>query len=480
MEKQIADTSNADFCYTPARELARRVREREVSCRELMTAYLARIDGCNPHVNAICTQIPEEQALALADEADRCRGRGDELGPLHGLPIAIKDLSATRGIRTTMGSPILADNVPEQDSLLVQRVKEAGMLVVGKTNTPEFGTGSHTFNSLFGTTRNPHNLEKSAGGSSGGSAAALASGMLPLADGSDMGGSLRNPASFCGVVGLRPSLGRVPHWPGVMAWQCRLGVEGPMARDVEDCALFLSVLAGPDERDPLSIQEPGATFAQALQTDFRGARVAWGGDLGQTVVAREVKEICEASLGAWEAAGFRVEHAHPDLSGAMESFKVLRAAYYAEFGAPLLSEHRELMKDTVIENIETGLNLTGRDITRADAVRTRLYSNLLAFFEDHDFLVLPAAQVLPFDVETEWVDEIDGQPLSSYLDWMSICCVITPFGLPAISVPCGYSASGLPVGLQIVGRPRADLEVLRAARALEQVIGPGRRPPGGR
>lgn len=477
MAKQIGDTSSADLCYTPARELARRIREREMSCRELMTAYLARIEDCNPRVNAICTQIPEEQALALAEEADQRLVRDDGLGPLHGLPIGIKDLSATRGIRTTMGSPIFADNIPEQDSLLVQRVKRAGMLVVGKTNTPEFGTGSHTFNSLFGTTRNPHNLDKSAGGSSGGAAAALASGMLPLADGSDMGGSLRNPASFCGVVGLRPSLGRVPHWPSTMAWQCRLGVEGPMARDVEDCALFLSVLAGPDERDPLSIQEPGTAFTQGLQTDFRGSRVAWAGDLGQTVVAREVKEICEASLGAWETAGFRVEHAHPDMVGAMESFKVLRAAYYAEFGAPLLSQHRELMKDTVIENIEAGMSLTGRAITRADATRTRLYTGLLKFFEDYDFMLLPAAQVLPFDVETEWVDDIDGQSLASYLDWMSICCIITLFGLPAISLPCGYSASGLPVGLQIVGRPRADLEVLRAAWALEQVIGPGRRPP---
>ena len=324
MANQIADT--ADLCYTPARELARRVRERELSCRELMTAYLARIERCNPGVNAICTQIPEERALALADEADRRCGRGDALGPLHGLPIAIKDLSATRGIRTTMGSAIFADHVPGEDSLLVQRIRQAGMLVVGKTNTPEFGTGCHTFNKLFGITRNPHDLAKSAGGSSGGAAAALASGMLPLADGSDMGGSLRNPASFCGVVGMRPSLGRVPHWPSAMAWRCRLGIEGPMARDVEDCALFISVLAGPDERDPLSTQEPGTAFAEDLQTDFADARVAWGGDPGPFPVAREVREVCEASLGAWETAGLRVEHACPELAGAMEAFKVLRAA----------------------------------------------------------------------------------------------------------------------------------------------------------
>ena len=240
--------------YRDARLLAGQLAAGSLSAREVMTAFLQRIEACNPVVNAICTLLPAEQALALADAADRQRLAGAATGPLHGLPIAVKDLAATRGMRTTMGSPIFADNIPEEDSLLVQRLRAAGALVIGKTNTPEFGTGSHTFNPLFGITRNPWNTGKSAGGSSGGAAAALACGMLPLADGSDMGGSLRNPAAFCNVVGFRPSLGRVPHWPNTMAWQSRLGVEGPMARTVADCALLLSVLAGPDERDPLSIR----------------------------------------------------------------------------------------------------------------------------------------------------------------------------------------------------------------------------------
>ncbi len=467
-----------ETAYTPARDLLAQLRRGEMSCSELMRATLAHIDAVNPRVNAICTRVDDGVALAMAEQMDEAIRSGAVPGPLAGLPIAIKDLSATRGIRTTMGSPIFADNVPSEDSLMVQRLKAAGALVIGKTNTPEFGTGSHTFNSVFGTTRNPWNTDKTAGGSSGGAAAVLASGMLPLADGSDMGGSLRNPAAFCGVVGFRPSLGRVPHWPNAMAWQSRLGVEGPMARDVRDCALLLSAMAGPDERDPMSIQEPGDLFADALDFDFRGRRIGWTPDLGDLPVAAEVASVCASSLPHWRDCGFEVTDVCPDLSGAMDAFKTLRASYYAQFGADLLSQHRSLMKDTVVENIETGMALSGRDITAADAQRTVLFARLLAFFEDHDFLVLPSTQVLPFDVTTEWVNEIEGQRLDSYLDWMSICCVISLFGLPAISVPCGFSTDGLPVGLQIVGRPRADLSVLQAAYALEQAMGIGvQRPP---
>ena len=468
---------NSDPAYTPARELRSQIHRGELSCSELMAATLARIDAVNPRLNAICTRLEEEEAMAMAAEMDASIRSGAELGPLAGLPIAVKDLSATRGMRTTMGSPIFADNIPEQDSLLVQRLKAAGALVIGKTNTPEFGTGSHTFNSVFGTTLNPWNTEKTAGGSSGGAAVALASGMLSLADGSDMGGSLRNPAAFCGVVGLRPSLGRVPHWPNAMAWQSRLGVEGPMARDVRDCALLLSALAGPDERDPLSIQQSGEPFASDLAYDFRDRRIGWTPNLGHLPVASDVVSVCEASLPHWRDCGFEVTDDCPDLAGAMDAFKVLRASYYAQFGAGLLAEHRSQMKDTVIENIEAGMALTGRDITAADALRTELFTRLLAFFEDHDFLVLPATQVMPFDVTTEWVDEIEGQRLDSYLDWMSICCIISVFGLPAISLPCGFSADGLPVGLQIVGRPRDDISVLRAAYALEQAMGIGVQHP---
>lgn len=473
----MADTQSSDardrtleLVYSPARDLVAQIKAGDISARELMSAYLDRIAQCNPRVNAICTLIPEEQALALADKADGQRSRGEELGPLHGLPIAAKDLTATAGIRTTMGSAIFADNIPVHDSLLVQRLKKAGALIIGKTNTPEFGTGSHTYNSVFGTTCNPYNLGKTAGGSSGGAAAALACGMLPLADGSDMGGSLRNPAAFCNVVGFRPSLGRVPTWPNPMLWQSRLGVEGPMARDVMDCALLLSVQAGPDERDPLSIQESPVQFSQDLAYDFSGARVGWTPDLGLLPVEREIAEVCAATLPHWAQCGFEVEHKCPDLNGAMDSFKVLRASYYAQFGGPLLQTHRHLMKDTVIENIESGLALSCTDVTAADATRTQLYQNLLAYFEEHEFLLLPSTQVQPFDIETEWVTSIEGQEMGSYLDWMSICCIISAFGLPAISVPCGFTEAGLPVGLQIVGKPRADLSVLRAAYALEQAM----------
>lgn len=473
-----AATSGSDLIARTASELASGIRAGTVSCREVMSAHLDRIEQCNPQVNAICTLLPREESLRLADEADRKRIAGSDLGPLHGLPMAIKDLSATAGIRTTMGSRIFSDNIPEQDSLIVQRLKRAGALVIGKTNTPEFGTGSQTYNDIFGATRNPWNLDKTAGGSSGGAAAALACSMLPLADGSDMGGSLRNPAAFCNVVGLRPSLGRVPTWPNPMAWQSRLGVEGPMARNVADCALLLSVQAGPDERDPLSIQESAEQFRQPLAFDAAGSRVGWTADLGHLPVEKAVRDTCADSLQYLDQCGFVIDQTCPDLKGSMESFTVLRASYYAQFGGTLLQTHRHLMKDTVIENIEAGLRLSGRDITHADAMRTQLYQNVLDFFANHDFLVLPSTQVQPFDVETQWVREIEGIEQHSYLDWMSICCMISTFGLPAISVPCGFTDTGLPVGLQIVGRPRDDIGVLRAAYAFEQAAGfSALRPP---
>jgi len=473
-----AETAGGDeITGRTALDLAAAMSSGSISAREVTTAFLDRIERLNPRINAICTLLSREEALALADQADRQRSAGEPCGPLHGLPLAVKDLSATRNMRTTMGSPIFADHVPEQDSLLVERLRAAGALVIGKTNTPEFGTGSHTFNSLFGITRNPYDTSRTAGGSSGGAAAALACDMLPLADGSDMGGSLRNPAAFCNVVGFRPSLGRVPHWPNAMAWQSRLGVEGPMARNVEDCALLLSAIAGPDLRDPFSIQEDPEIFRSALERDFTGTRVGWTPDLGFLPVEREVADTCAASLSHWQDCGFRVEATCPDLEGAMEVFKVLRGSYYAQFGAPLLAQHRGQMKDTVIENIEYGMSLSALDITAADARRTKLYLRVLDFFEHHDFLLLPATQVQPFPVETEWVRRIEGRELASYLDWMSICCIITVFGLPAISVPCGFTRAGLPVGLQIVGKPGADLDVLCAARALEQATGHGLRRP---
>ena len=477
MKPETDTFAQQEIIYTPARLLVERMRAGSLSARQVMTAFLERIEQCNPEVNAICTLLPREQALKLADDADQAVLSGAATGPLHGLPIAIKDLSDTQGMRTTLGSPIFADNVPTQDSLLAQRLKQAGVLVIGKTNTPEFGAGSQTFNTLFGVTRNPYNLDKTAGGSSGGAAAAVACGMLPLADGSDMGGSLRNPAAFCNVVGFRPSLGRVPLWPNQMAWQSRLGVEGPLARDVEDCALLLSVLAGPDARDPYSLQERGEQFRNGLPQDFRGSRIAWTSDLGLLPVASEVIKVCEDALPVLEACGVEVTAAHPQLDGAMDVFKTLRAAWFAEVCGPLLKQQRHLMKDTVISNIEAGQTLHAKDLTRAEALRTRLYQRMLKFFQSYDFLALPSTQVQPFDCAVEWVREIEGYPLPDYIDWMSICCIISIFGLPAISVPAGFTSDGLPVGLQLVGPPQADAAVLGAARVFEQATACGERRP---
>lgn len=462
-------TTPEDGCFAGAGLLAAQIANKELSSKEVMSFFLKQINIYNPQINAICTQIPEEEAFRLAEQADEATLKGVNLGPLHGLPIAVKDLSLTKDIRTTFGSLAFEDHIPDQDSLLVQRLKAAGAIIIGKTNTPEFGTGSNTFNKIFGVTRNPYNLEKTVGGSSGGAAAALATGMLPIADGSDMGGSLRNPAAFCNVVGFRPSYGRVPCWPNKTAWHNRLGVEGPMARNVKDCALLLSVLAGPDPRDPLSIHETGAQFRGALDSDLAGIRMGWSADLGILPVEKAVVQTCQTALKGFEEAGCKIDHAYPDLVGAMDVFKILRASHYAALSKTIPRGKYALLKDTVRGNMELGLGLSVDDLNEAEIRRTVLAVKFLDFFEKYDFLVLPATQVQPFDHTTEWVDKIDGVTLTNYLDWMSICCIITLFGLPAISVPGGFTDKGLPVGLQIVGRPRADLDVLKIAYAFETI-----------
>jgi amidase len=442
-----------------------------------MAAHLVQIERVNPKVNAICTQLPPEQCLAEAERADRVARSGAELGPLHGLPIAIKDLVQTRGIRTTFGSRIYKDFVPDQDEILVERVKSAGALIIGKTNTPEFGAGSQTFNDVFGETRNPYDPSKTCGGSSGGGAVALACGMLPLADGSDLGGSLRNPPSFCNVVGLRPSPGRVPVWPAMLGWQT-LSVAGPMGRTVEDVALLLSVVAGPDARAPLALPEAGSAFLRPLERDFKGKRLAWSRDLGRYPVEPVVAEVCEKSLSAFRDLGLAVEEAHPDFGGADEVFKTLRAWLFAAQHEADFRRHRDLMKDTVIWNIEQGLALDGAAVARAEVERTRIYHRVRAFMETYDFLALPVSQVAPFPVEVRWVKEIHGVAMSTYIDWMATCYCITLTSLPAMSVPAGFTPSGLPIGLQIVGRHHGDFELLQLAHAFEQATGFGRqRPP---
>lgn len=458
-----------DLCFLPATELARRTRGRELSARDLMAASLARIERVNPKVNAIVTLVPEH-AMAAAAAADDALARGLPAGPLHGLPVAHKDLFDTKGIRTTYGSPIFRDNVPAENALIVQRLRAAGAITVGKTNTPEFGAGSQTFNPVFGATLNPYDLSKTCGGSSGGAAVALACGMLPIADGSDMGGSLRNPAAFCNVVGLRPSFGRVPAWPEPFGYNS-LSVNGPMARTVADVALFLGAIAGPDPRSPLAIEEPGSRFAEALDRDFRGVRVAWSRDLGGLPVDPRITAVLETARPVLESLGCTVEDAEPDLSGADEVFKALRAWQVEATRGPLLDRHPELVKETVAWNINEGRKLTGPDIGRAELLRTGIFHRFRTFMADFDFLVCPVTQVPPFNVNLEYPTEVASRPMATYIDWMQSCYFITVTGSPAASVPAGFTADGLPVGLQIVGRHRDDFGVLQLAHAFESATG---------
>jgi amidase len=467
-----------ELCFLPATELAALLRRREVSAREVVRAHLDQIERVNPQVNAIVTLVAE-RALEEARAADDRLAAGEPVGPLHGLPMAIKDTHETAGIRTTHGSPILADHIPERDELVVERVRAAGAIVLGKTNTPEFAAGSHTFNPLFGLTRNPYDLSRSAGGSSGGSAAALACGMTPLADGSDMGGSLRNPASFCNVVGLRPSPGRVPTWPSAAPWST-LSVQGPMARTVADAALLLSVQAGPDARSPIAIEQPGAPFAAGLDGELAGLRVAWSPDLGGAVsVDVAVADALAAQVAVFEELGCTVEQDCPDFAGAEDVFRMLRAWLFDLS----LGGHRdrwpELLKESIVWNVDEGRKLTGGDLARAERLHAELFHRVRAFFGRYDLLLLPVSQVVPFDAALEYPATVGGQEQQTYLDWMRSAYFVTATGCPALSVPAGFTADGLPVGLQVVGPHHGDLAVLQAGYAFEQATHHQlRRPPG--
>ena len=466
---------NHELCFQSATVLAGRIARRELSAREVMEAHLAQIDRVNPKVNAIVTLLPE-QAMEQAREADERMARGEAVGPLHGLPIAHKDLVSTKGIRTTFGSPIFADFVPSQDDLIIERLRQAGAITIGKTNTPEFGAGSQTFNEVFGATLNPYDTTKTCGGSSGGAAVALACGMIPIADGSDTGGSLRNPANFCNVVGLRPSPGRVPAWPAEMGW-FPIAVQGPMARTVEDVALLLTALAGPDRRSPIAIQEPGSRFAEPLQRDFQGVRIAWSRDFGELPVDPAVTTAIDSQRAAFESLGCEVEDGQPDFAGADEAFKVLRAFVFESKFATLLDYNRDQIKETIIWNVEAGQQQTGPQIAKAEILRTRLYHRVREFMETYEFLILPVSQVPPFDVTQPYVTEINGVEMATYIDWMKSCYYISAIGLPAISIPCGFTPEGLPVGVQIVGRHQDDFGVLQLAYAFQEATGIGKRAP---
>jgi amidase len=461
--------------FMTARELVRRIQNREVSAVEVLLAHLEQIDRVNPVVNAIVTLLPE-RARAAARAADAALARGDDVGPLHGLPIAHKDTLATKGIRTTQGSPIYVDAVPEENALIVERIQRAGAIPIGKTNVPEFGAGSQTFNTVFGTTLNPYDLSKTPGGSSGGAAAALAAGMHPIADGSDLGGSLRNPGGYCNVVGFRPSPGRVPNINTNSAW-FDMTVNGPLARTVGDVALMMSVIAGPDLRSPITLEDPGAIFARPLGRDFQGTRVAWSRDLGGLPVDPHTTAVLESQRGVFADLGIDLVEAEPDLSGADEVFHIFRAWDFELSYGDLLDNHRDQLKDTVIWNVEQGLAVTGPEISRAARVRSEIYRRVHDFFGEYEFLLLPVSQVPPFPADIPYPIEINGTPMATYIEWMRTCSRITVIGHPTISVPAGFTAEGLPVGLQIVGRARDDWGVLQLAHAFEGVTNHWRRRP---
>jgi amidase len=451
-----------ELVFLPATKLAAMLKAGKVSATEVVRAFIERIEQVNPRLNAIVTFLPE-QALDAAKAMDRKR---DKPGPFHGLPIAHKDLVPTRGVRTTYGSLVFENEIPQENHAIVDRLAAAGAILIGKTNTPEFGAGSQTFNEVFGATRNPYDLTRTCGGSSGGAAAAVAAGLLPFADGSDLAASLRNPGNYCNVVGFRPSPGRVPSWPSANAWDT-LAVMGPIARTVADTAFLLSAMAGPDPRAPVSLDEPGEVFRRRLDRNFRKTRVAWSRDMGGLPMDPRVNAVLEPKLLVLKDLGCAVEPAEPDFGGATESFETLRAIGFLQKYGALAEQHRDRLKDTVLWNVEEGRRRSGADVARAEALRTQLFHRMRQFLDEYEFLVCPVNQLPPYPVEVQWPREIAGTAMGNYLDWMKSCYYITITGHPAISVPAGFTPEGLPVGLQIVGRYRDDFGVLQLAHAFE-------------
>lgn len=460
----------------PAVVSAAQLASRELSARELLAAHLARIDEVDGAVNAVVTRTVERAEARAAELDDTLARTGATAGPLHGLPVVHKDLLLTAGVRTTFGSPGFADFVPTVDDPMVARLRAAGSVMVGKSNTPEFGAGSHTFNPVFGLTRNPWDTGRSCGGSSGGAAVAVACGMAALADGSDLGGSLRNPPGFCGVVGLRPSIGRVPG-TGPMATRARLGVEGPIARTVADVALLLGAMAGRHPAAPTALREPGAAFLPPLEPLAGAARVAYSVDLGDLAIDPEVRAVVGALVPVLERMGWSVADDHPDVTDADRAFETIRAWYSAGRARAHTDAQREAVKDTIKAERARGEALSAMELSEAFAIETRLVNAAATFFERYDLFVCPVTQVPAFPADQEWVTEIDGRTMGSYIEWMRVCSRITVLGLPALSLPVGFTPGGLPVGVQIVGPHGADRLVLRAGAMVEAALGLDLRPP---
>jgi len=465
-----------DPCFLEARELVQLLARRKLSARELMAAHLARIQAVNPTLNAIVGKLPDEECLTLAARVDELRARGGQLGALAGLPWAFKDLEEAVGLVCTFGSPIFRDHRPVADTVLVERLRRAGVVPIGKTNVSEFGMGSHTYNGVYGATRNPYDLTKSAGGSSGGAAVAVATGMLPLADGSDLGGSLRNPGNFNNIVGLRPSVGLVPQAPSTMPF-LGFAVKGPLARTVADAALLLAVMAGDDPRDPGCYPSQPAHFNEPLAREVRGARIAWSPDLGCLPLESAVREVIDAQRAVLEQLGCLVEEAAPDLADADAIFLTLRRwRAWTELG-PLLEAHRAELKPEALEEIEAGSRVTSTALATAFKAHAALLERMRRFNERYEFLVSAVNQVVPFDVGLNWPTSVAGVPMDHYIAWMKSAYWITTTWAPAISVPAGFTPQGLPVGIQITGRWRDDRRVLEMAYAFEQATGVGARRP---
>jgi amidase len=466
----------ADIVEMSAVELASAIRSRRVSCREVMQAYLAQIERLNPRVNALVSLQDPDGLLELADERDRQLAAGTCLGWLHGFPQAPKDLANTAGIVTTLGSPILKQNVPASDAIIVERIRRSGAILIGKSNTSEFGLGSHTYNTVFGTTLNAYDQSRTAGGSSGGAAVALALRMLPVADGSDMMGSLRNPAGYNNVFGFRPSFGRVPHGPAVEVFYQQLASEGPMARSVADLAMLLSVQAGFDERVPLSIDEDPARFAQPLERDFKGVRVGWLGDYGGYLAMEAgVMDLSRRALAHFETLGcvvHDVQTGYP-MEKLWRAWLVLRQFLIAGIAGPLYAHAamRRMMKPEAVWEVERGLELTAAEVYRASVDRSDWYQALQRLFSSYEYLVLPTAQVFPFEATLDWPKSIGDRPMDTYHRWMEVVVGPSLAGLPTMNVPAGFGPTGLPMGLQVIGRPRADLSVLQIAHAYERATG---------
>ena len=459
------------------------IARREVSCRELMSAFLDRIEAVNPAVNAIVALQPRDALLAQSDAHDAMLARGERMGWLHGFPIAVKDLAQTAGVVTTMGSPIFRGNVPAADGLGVARMRRAGGILIGKTNTPEFGLGSHTYNTVYGLTRNPYDLSRCAGGSSGGAAVALALRMLPVADGSDMGGSLRNPAAFNNVFGFRPSFGRVPKLPEFDLFMQQLGVEGPMGRSVSDLAQLLAIQAGHDPRSPLSLDEDPSVFAGSLDSDPRGLRIGWLGDLsGHLAIEPGILELCREALGIFSAMGCEVEDAPIgfDCERLWNAWLVLRScvaggALSAHYADPV---RRALLKPEAVWEVENGQRQSAHAVYRASVARSDWFRAALGLFERFDFLALPSAQVFPFEATRHWPGEIAGRAMDTYHRWMEVVVPATMAGCPVINVPAGFGGPlGLPMGMQLIGRPRGDLATLKLGHAYDRASDWVRRAP---